>query len=43
MRRVLPYENIGNVLFVVLSMIVPDDWECPDCDVGKDEFKMGEV
>jgi len=22
---------------------VPDDWECPDCDVGKDEFKMGEV
>jgi len=22
---------------------VPDDWECPDCAAGKDEFKMEEV
>ena len=19
---------------------VPDDWECPDCGVGKDDFEM---
>jgi rubredoxin len=19
---------------------VPDDWACPDCDVGKDQFEM---
>jgi rubredoxin-NAD+ reductase len=22
---------------------IPDDWECPDCGVGKDEFEMVEV
>lgn len=22
---------------------VPDDWVCPDCDVGKDEFEMMEI
>ncbi|MCF6281842.1 MAG: rubredoxin [Candidatus Polarisedimenticolaceae bacterium] len=22
---------------------LPDDWECPDCGVGKDEFEMEEV
>ncbi len=22
---------------------IPDDWECPDCGVGKDEFEMVEI
>lgn len=22
---------------------VPDDWVCPDCNVGKDEFEMMEI
>ena len=22
---------------------VPDDWLCPDCNVGKDEFEMVEM
>ncbi len=22
---------------------VPDDWECPDCGAGKDEFEMEEI
>ncbi|NYT85161.1 rubredoxin [Pollutimonas harenae] len=22
---------------------VPDDWTCPDCGVGKDEFEMVEI
>lgn len=22
---------------------IPDDWECPDCGVGKAEFEMMEI
>lgn len=22
---------------------IPDDWECPDCGVGKSDFEMVEV
>ncbi len=22
---------------------IPDDWECPDCGAGKDEFEMEEI
>ena len=22
---------------------VPDDWVCPDCGVGKDDFEMTEI
>jgi len=22
---------------------VPDDWSCPDCDVGKSDFEMVEI
>lgn len=22
---------------------IPDDWRCPDCGVGKDDFEMVEV
>ncbi|MDB9783897.1 rubredoxin, partial [Gammaproteobacteria bacterium] len=22
---------------------VPDDWLCPDCGVGKDDFEMTEI
>jgi len=22
---------------------IPDDWECPDCGVGKSDFEMTEV
>lgn len=22
---------------------VPDDWTCPDCDAGKDDFEMIEI
>jgi len=22
---------------------IPDDWECPDCGVSKDDFEMVEV
>jgi rubredoxin len=22
---------------------VPDDWECPDCGVGKEDFEMVEI
>jgi rubredoxin len=22
---------------------VPNDWECPDCSVGKSEFEMQEI
>ncbi|MDT8371718.1 MAG: rubredoxin [Gammaproteobacteria bacterium] len=22
---------------------IPDDWECPECGVGKDDFEMVEI
>lgn len=22
---------------------IPDDWKCPECDVGKDQFEMVEI
>ena len=22
---------------------VPEDWECPDCGAGKDDFEMAEI
>ena len=26
--------------FQVLAEDIPDDWECPECGVGKDDFVM---